>query len=276
MRDIDQFSLLTRNEENVLAKKIQDEGCEKSLNTLIESNLRLVVKIASDYNRFVLPIEDFVAHGNIGLIKAAKKFKPQMICKFSSYAQWWINQSIRLYISEHNTVVRIPLQSKAKIVKISKFFAEFYNKYKREPSIPEIHEGTEFGVKTITNLLPHMQHIEISLDSNNNGKDDDERSGYDYYLQDESVSKRHFIDDLAHNERMGEVLEFLNTLNLRSKKIISMRFGIFGYRDRHTLENISQEMGITKERVRQIEQIILYQLRVYLKAERGWEDSGVF
>lgn len=275
MREINDFPLLTRQEENILAKKIQDEGCEKSLNKLIESNLRLVVKIASDYNRYVLPIEDFVAQGNIGLIKAAKKFRPNLTCKFASYAQWWINQTIRLYISEHNNLVRIPLQSKAKIIKISNFTIKYRSEYKKEPTLNEIKDGTGFGDKTVRNLLPHIRHTEISLDSNNCGNDEDERSGYDYYLKDESLNKKNFIDELAHSEKMNEVLEFLNTLKPRSKEIIAMRFGIFCFNDKHTLEKISQKMGITKERVRQVEQSVLYQLRIFLQAERGWKNSGV-
>lgn len=279
MREIDIFPLLTRQEENILAKNIQDEGCVKSLNTLIESNLRLVVKIASDYNRYVLPIEDFVAQGNIGLIKAAQKFRPNLTCKFASYAQWWINQSIRLYISEHNTVVRIPLQSKAKIVKISNFIIKYRIEYKVDPTINDIKEGTGFGFMTIRNLLPHIRHTEVSLDGNvnvyNSGRGDDDRSGYTYYLKNESMKTKHFLDELNLKEKMSEVLEFLDTLKPRSKEIIAMRFGIFGFKNKHTLDSISQKMKITKERVRQVEQVVLYQLRIYLQTERGWQNSGV-
>lgn len=274
MRDIDKFPLLTRKEENELAKKIQKDNCEISLNKLIECNLRLVVKIASDYTRYTLSLEDFVSQGNMGLIKAANKFNPEKYdnkCKFSSYAQWWINQKIKLYIAECSNIVRIPHQSKTKIIKISSYIKKFIHKNERSPSISEICKFTGYGLLTVNNLLPHLQHGEIYLDCS----DDKDGDVYDYYLKDESLNARHFIDDLNHIDKMNEIKKYLNTVNPRNKKIISLRYGIFEYKNRHTLAEISDEIGITKERVRQIEEVVLYQLKVYLKNSRGWENSGV-
>ena len=101
MKEINKFTLLTRDEEIRLAQNIQNNGCDKSLQKLIECNLRLVVKIATDYQRNLLPIEDFVAEGNLGLIKAAERYDPDKNkgCKFASYAQWWINQKILLLLT---------------------------------------------------------------------------------------------------------------------------------------------------------------------------------
>jgi len=274
MRDIEKFPLLTRKEENELAKKIQDDNCEISLNKLIECNLRLVVKIASDYTRYTLSIEDYVSQGNIGLIKAAKRFNPakhDYASKFSSYAQWWINQKIKLYITECSNVVRIPHQSKTKIVKISNYIKGFIRKNKRSPSVPEICKFTGYGLLTVNNLLPHLEHGEIYLD----GTDGIDGDVYDYYLKDESLNARHFIDDLNHIDKMTEIKKYLDTLKPRSREIISLRFGIFEHKNRHTLAEISDKIGITKERVRQIQDIVLYQLKVYLKNSRGWENSGL-
>ncbi len=276
MRDINEFPLLTRKEENELAKKIQEDNCEKSLNTLIECNLRLVVKIASDYTRYTLSIEDFVSQGNIGLIKAAKRFNPaehDNTCKFSSYAQWWINQKIKLYIAECSTIVRIPHQSKTKIIKISSYIKKFIQTNERSPSISEICKFTGYGLLTVNNLLPHLQHGEIYLDCTD--KSDGDGDVYDYYLKDESLNARNFIDDLNHIDKMTEIKKYLNTLNPRNKEIISLRFGIFEYKNRHTLAQISDKIGITKERVRQVQDTVLYQLKIYLKNKRGWENSGV-
>ena len=210
----------------------------------------------------------------MGLIKAAQRFNPAEYgnkCKFSSYAQWWINQKIKLYIAESSNIVRIPHQSKTKIIQIASYIKKFIKNTKRSPTISEICKFTGYGLLTVNNLLPHLQHGEIYLDC----KDDKDGDVYDYYLKDESLNARHFLDDLNHIDKMTEIKKYLKTVTPRSRRIISLRFGIFECTEKHTLAEISDEVGITKERVRQVQDNVLYQLKVYLKNSRGWENSGL-
>lgn len=266
LKRINEIPLLTRDEEMQLSHKIQEEKCVASLEKLIVSNLRLVVRIAREYNIFTIPLEEFIAQGNVGLIKAAEKYHPNSDCKFSSYAQWWINQQIRIYIGNYSHIVRIPIQAQKKILHIEKFI----NRYKhendgKEPSLEKISEATGYAIRSLKTHMLHIKHTEIYLDASANNSDDNTTYNCNNHLHEESVNQPHFLDDITNEDEMKIIYKFLKTFNERDLKVLSMRYGVFGYKFPHKLHQISDVMGITKERVRQIERDVLYKLKMYFK-----------
>jgi len=269
MQDIGQISLVTKEEEIDLAARIHgDDPVEyaKARAILIQANLRLVVKIAHDFKGLGLPLLDLISEGNIGLMRAVEKFDPAKGAKFSSYAAWWIKQSMRRALANHSRTIRIPVQSAGKINKIKSARIKLTEQLDREPTDAEIAEFLEFSKRTVTGLkLADLRTFSLH---------DPIQQGEDGEFQDIIPDQGALTPDriLGDTESIARLRHLLKDLDDREIMILKMRFGMDGSRPK-TLEEVSQEIGRTRERVRQIQNQALAKLRAMLADESGFVND---
>ena len=266
MQDIGQISLVTKDEEVELAAKIHGTDMklkEEARATLIKANLRLVVKIAHDFKGLGLPLLDLISEGNIGLMRAVEKFDPAKGAKFSSYAAWWIKQSMRRALANQSKTIRIPVQSAGKINKIKSARLKLTEKLGREPTDAEIAGFLEFSERTVAGLrLADLRTFSLH---------DPIQQGEDGEFQDIIPDRHASIPDriLGDLESISRLTNLMESLDEREKMILKMRFGLDGNKPR-TLEEVSQEIGRTRERVRQIQNQALTKLKSMLIDESGF------
>ncbi len=266
MQDIGQISLVTKEQEVDLAAKIHgndEHAHEEARATLIQANLRLVVKIAHDFKGLGLPLLDLISEGNIGLMRAVEKFDPAKGAKFSSYAAWWIKQSMRRALANQSRTIRIPVQSAGKINKIKSVRMKLAEKLGREPTDAEIAEHLDFSERTVAGLrLADLRTFSLH---------DPIQQGEDGEFQDIIPDRGAMTPDriLGDVESVDRLISLLHDLDERERMILKMRFGLDGNRPR-TLEEVSQEIGRTRERVRQIQNQALNKLRAMLADEAGF------
>lgn len=260
MSDINEVPLLTRKEENELGLRARD-GDVSAVERLVESNLRLVVKIAHDFKGFGVPLSDLIAEGNLGLMKAASKFNPEKGAKFSSYSAIWIKQSIRLALAKLSRTVRIPISSLSKVSKIQNAVIKLQNRLKRDPSDTEVAEYLEFPLLTIKHLRNVKVH-NVSLQQKLNTEDD---SGE---LQDQITDENSVqaADNMEAAEELQKLRKYFDFLKDREKLILTMRFGLNGQKPR-TLEEVSQAINLTRERVRQVQIAAMEKIRKMIRKE---------
>lgn len=259
MQSINDYSLVTQEEEVELAGKIK-AGCEQSREKLILSNLRLVVKIAYDFKGMGQPLLDLIAEGNIGLIRASEKFDPAKGAKFSSYAAWWIKQSMRRSLANQVRTVRIPAQSAQKLYKIRQATTELAGKLKREPTEEEIANHLDYSKRTV-NSLNQACRSTCSLQAKlKNG----EAKEVQDLIADQSTDTASEI--IGASECLEGLKNHMNLLNDREKLVIALRFGLYSTKS-STLEEISQGIDRTRERVRQIQNSALKKLRIKMHEE---------
>jgi len=258
MKNIAELPLISRDDEVELAELINN-GSETAREQLIVGNLRLVVKIAHDFKSLGVPLADLISEGNIGLMKAVEKFKPGMGAKFSSYGAWWIKQAIRRCVAEQSRVIRIPVQSAVKMYKIQRVAMHLAEELGRVPSEKEIAEAADMSPRSVHNLKVAATSPTISLSTSL-------KDGEDGVLED-------MLPDLMAKMPGGEmddrdVKSLLQDcvdqhLTEREKLIINMRYGLHGG-EQHTLDEISELIGRTRERVRQIQHKALKKLSRHL------------
>ena len=253
LQQINKIPLLTTEEELKLARLAQS-GDEAARTKLIESNLRLVISIAKHYHNSSLSFMDLVQEGNIGLTKAVSKFDCNKGYRFSTYASWWIRQTISRAISDQSDMVRIPANIKEQYNKLSKVITHFWNENGREPTNIELSEITDLPIEQIEHIM-EGQGGTLSLDAPMGAEDDD--STFGEFLPDTKYIPTEGIDKEARNQIIETVL---NTLTTREKEIIVNHFGLFNTPPK-TLEEIGTELNITRERTRQIEALALRKLR---------------
>ena len=253
MHNISDISLVTKEEEVELADRIKF-GCEKAREKLIVSNLRLVVKIAHDFKSLGLPLADLISEGNIGLMRAVEKFDPEKGAKFSSYAAWWIKQSMRRGLANQSRTIRIPVQSAGKINKIRHARLELKEKLMRDPTEAEIADYLDFSKRTVAGLSA-VGGSTVSLQT----KLQDGEAGE---IQDIVADKDSQTpsDIIGEAESISCMMEFMILLTDREKLVLELRFGLLSGRPK-TLEEVSQAIGRTRERVRQIQNQALKKLR---------------
>ena len=253
LKEIQKSTLLTASEERELAEKIA-RGDMAARDRMIESNLRLVVKISKRYMNRGLPFLDLIEEGNMGLIKAVERFKVSKGCRFSTYATWWVRQSIERALVNQSRTIRLPVHVADDINKLVKISRELLQRLKREPTTEEVAAamGVEPAyVSRMSVLLKKTYSIEHPMGDNS-----------DYSLIDTIEDKNiadpgALIEDL---DRYSHVSQWLESLSENEREILVLRFGLDD-REPQTLDTIGQKFGVTRERIRQIEAKSLAKLR---------------
>ena len=260
LKDISHIKMLTAEEEKEIAIRAK-EGDQRAKDRLISANTRFVVSVAKQYQGQGLDLEDLIAEGNIGLIKAAEKFDPDKGFKFISYAVWWIRQSILQALSDKSRTIRLPLNQVTLLNKIRKATAEFAGKNERDPSLKELEEITGIPSDKIYAIL-NMSAKLVSVDS---PFKDEEEGTYIDVIPNQNSPKADA--ELMKESKEADIAKVLSPLGPRSHDIIRMYFGL-GTREM-TLTEISEKFGVTSERIRQIKEkaldIIKDNVRIYLK-----------
>lgn len=265
LKDIQKSTLLTAQDERELAGLIA-KGDDAARDRMIESNLRLVVKIAKRYMNRGLPFLDLIEEGNMGLIKAVEKFKVSKGCRFSTYATWWIRQSIERALVNQSRTIRLPVHVADDINKLVKINRELVQRLKRDPSDEEIANamGTEPAyVRKMMILVKKTYSIEHPMGDN------EDYSLIDTIEDTNLVDPGKMIEDL---DRFAHVLEWMDDLNENEREILAMRFGL-NDREPQTLDTIGQKFGVTRERIRQIEAKSLTKLRKTLQEQFSDEEG---
>tara|TARA_Y100000814_G_C12307994_1_gene394071 strand:- start:52 stop:915 length:864 start_codon:yes stop_codon:yes gene_type:complete len=246
LQEIGKVDLISADEEVVLAQKIK-EGDEIALEKLTKANLRFVVSVAKQYQNQGLSLPDLINEGNLGLIKAAKRFDETRGFKFISYAVWWIRQSILQALAEQSRIVRLPLNKIGSINKINKTYASLEQKYEREPSADEIANVLEISANDVRESQRNSgRHISMDAPL----VDGEDSNLYDVIMSGESPNPD---DSLINDSLRTEIERSLTTLTDREADVIRLYFGL-GSKHAMTLEEIGEKFDLTRERVRQIKE----------------------
>ena len=259
MQNIGQYPLVTPEEEIKLAAKIA-KGDNDARGKLIRSNLRLVVKIAHDFKGLGLPLLYLISEGNIGLMRAVEKFDPSKGAKLSSYAAWWIKQSMRRALANQARTIRIPVQSASKICKIQNATVKLAEPLGRDPTDKEIADAVNLTERTVTGLRLGKTTTISLHDPIQHGEDGEFR---DIIPDDKSTAPDEVVQD---EETLSHMLVLTEKLEERERRILELRFGLNGERPK-TLEEVSQSIGRTRERVRQIQNQALDKLKSMLEED---------
>lgn len=257
LREISKVPLLTPKEEETLAARIK-RGNKKARTQMIEANLRLVVKIAHDFSNYGLPLPDLISEGNIGLMKAVERFDPKKGGKLSTYASWWIKQSIKRALANQSKTIRLPVHLVDKIGKIRRVAARITEELGREPTDLELAEELGLPVAKVT----HLKTVAVrpaSLDAKISADDD---TAFGDLVGDERAEDP--FAALRDKDLREEVGDLLDALDPRERKIIAFRYGLGGGRER-TLEEVGRKFGVTRERIRQLQNIALLKMRKALR-----------
>ena len=253
LREIGQVKLLTPQEEIELAARIK-KGDKRAREQMIKANLRLVVKIARDYEGIGLPLLDLISEGNIGLMKAVERFDPAKGGKLSTYGSWWIKQSIKRALANQSKTIRLPVHLVDKISKMRRTSMRLQEELGREPTDDEL--GEELGISASRVAQMRMAAIRpASLDA---PIGDEDSNNFAEVVQDESADTPYqHLEDKTVTKMLQEMVK---TLDNREATILRARFGLDGGPQK-TLEEVGLKFGVTRERVRQIQNIALKKLR---------------
>jgi len=254
LNDIGKIPMLSADEEAELARRIK-QGDHAALEKLTKSNLRFVVSVAKQYQNQGLSLSDLINEGNVGLMKAARRFDETKGFKFISYAVWWIRQSILQAIVEYSRIVRLPLNKVGSYNKVNEAYLSFVQKFEREPTHEELGELLGMTAKEVSNMLKgNGRHL--SVDAPLSGEDGDSTM-LDVINPEGSDSPD---DSLMAQSLKDEVKQGLSMLTPREVEVLSSYYGLGGKKSL-TLEEIGELYGLTRERVRQIKERAIRRLR---------------
>ena len=246
LQEIGRVELISPEEEVVLARKIRS-GDSEALKKLVKANLRFVVSVAKQYQNQGISLPDLINEGNLGLMKAAQRFDETRGFKFISYAVWWIRQAILQALAEQSRIVRLPVNKIGSINRINRTFARLEQLYEREPSSQEIADMLEMIPEDVKESLKTNGRT-VSMDAPISAEEDNNM--YDLIQNNDTPSP----DKNLINESLAyEIERALNTLSARESKVLKLYFGL-GMKHPFTLEEIGEELTLTRERVRQIKE----------------------
>lgn len=254
LQEIGKTPLLTPAEEVELARRIR-RGDHAARNHMIKANLRLVVKIAHDYKDFGLPLLDLISEGNIGLVKAVERFDPRKGGKLSTYAAWWIKQSIKRALANQSKTIRLPVHLVDKISKMRRIAMALAEEFGREPTDEEI--AIELAIPV--NKVAHLKSVSVrpaSLDAPLG--DESDSATFGDIVGDENAINPY--DGLRENNLKADLNRMISSLDKREADILRMRFGLNGH-DELTLEEVGRKFKVTRERVRQLQNLALQKIR---------------
>lgn len=253
LREIGQVKLLTPQEEIQLAARIK-KGDKRAREHMIKANLRLVVKIARDYEGIGLPLLDLISEGNIGLMKAVERFDPAKGGKLSTYGSWWIKQAIKRALANQSKTIRLPVHLVDKIAKMRRTGMQLQEELGREPTDDELAEA----LQTTPARIAQMRMASVRPTSLDAPIGDDDSNSYSEVVQDENAETPYEM--LEDKTVTGMLAEMVTKLDPREATILRFRFGLDGGTER-TLEEVGEKFNVTRERVRQIQNIALRKMR---------------
>ncbi|MBJ7455705.1 MAG: sigma-70 family RNA polymerase sigma factor [Thermoleophilia bacterium] len=259
LREIGRVPLLTARQEVALAKRIE-LGDQQAKQAMVEANLRLVVSIAKGYLGRGLSFLDLIQEGSLGLIRAVEKFDYRRGFKFSTYATWWIRQAVTRAIADKARTIRIPVHMVEKLNKVVHLERQMVQRLGREPRPEEIAEELRMSVEEVRDIL-RMAQTPVSLEKPIGEEGDSELGDF---VEDESAASP--FDEASVNLRHTDILRALDALPDRERKVIELRFGLQGEQPR-TLEEVGRAFGVTRERIRQIENNTLKKLQALPEAQ---------
>lgn len=252
LEELSRYPLLEPEDEDRVARRAR-AGDREALDVLVRSNLRFVISVAKKYQNRGISFLDLIQEGNVGLVTAAKKFDPDQGVKFISYAVWWIRQAILASLAKHSRSVRLPLNRATELSRIVRVREELRQRLGREPSTDEIATGAELDPDTVDMLLA-LNVTEVRLDAPVGMSDDNH------------LAERFLVDESGLEESVEATLlkqhiaDALRTLRPRDARVVRLYYGLQG-EEEHTLEEIGQLLGVTRERVRQLRDRALRDLR---------------
>lgn len=254
MRKISNLPLVSKQEEIILAAKVANNNL-KARERLINANLRLVVKIAQEFMGYGLPLMDLISEGNIGLMKAVDRFKPEKGGKLSTYASWWIKQGIKRSLANKGKVIRIPVHLVEKMGRVRKVAAAMSEELGREPTIEELATKVGMSVKKLEQAFNHcLQPVSLDEPTNENTSNISDVISDDNTLDPSEI--------LMNKDLLQKLPRLLSALDEREKSIIILRYGLDGRKER-TLEQVGEKFGITRERIRQLQNLALKKMFEY-------------
>jgi RNA polymerase primary sigma factor len=254
LQEIGKTPLLTVGEEVTLARRIR-RGDKEARDHMIRANLRLVVKIAMDYKLFGLPLLDLISEGNIGLIKAVERFDPRRGGKLSTYAAWWIRQSVKRALANQSKTIRLPVHLVDKISRMRKTSLRLSERLGRDPSDEEL--AAELQIPT--SKIAHLKSVSVrpaSLDAPVGDLPDSTTFG-EIVGDENAVSP---LEGLSEKNRSADLHAMISSLDRREAEIIRFRFGLDG-RDELTLDEVGKRFNVSRERIRQLERVALIKMR---------------
>lgn len=266
LREIARTPLLTVEDETALAERVQ-KGDEKARAKMIRANLRLVVKIAQDYAGYGLPVTDLISEGNIGLMKAVERFDPKRGGKLSTYAAWWIKQSIKRALANQSKTIRLPVHMVDKIAKVRRISLMLTEALGREPSDEELAEEVGLPRQKLA-MIKLASQRPTSLDAPVN---EGESTEYSEVIGDERASNP--LDILVDKNLHGQLNGLLDLLDERERRIIDIRFGLAGTKPM-TLEEVGTLFGVTRERIRQLQNSAIIKMRKALFKKDAPKNAG--
>ena len=258
LRDVSRHELITPQREKELGARAQ-KGDEEAIQELARANLRFVISVAKKYQNRGVSLTDLIQEGNVGLVTAARKFDPEQGVKFISYAVWWIRQAILASLANHGRAVRVPLNRASDLARIFREKERLKQEKGREPSTEELAEATDLTPELVESLQT-LNAAEIRLDAPIGDSEDSQL--VERFITEEAAEPEVEVESRLLTEAITEAL---STLEPRDAKVLRLYFGLEGERE-HTLEEIGNMLGVTRERIRQLRDRALRRLR---EGERG-------